>query len=128
MKLETFPDLMSQPHQLIMARTGDSAGQLRTVKSQAESIPIQLTQVITQQGTEKSRIIRSKYLALMNKIDGTTDILASPIYISDLSIVNLYFFTEKRDDLERPDSETFNVILSEMEKLHREGNYLFCFV
>lgn len=75
------------------------------------------------------RVIRSQYLALMNLINGNRGIAY---------FLNFYFWvffvlfefensdlfdnvTEKRDDFVKTDSDKFNAIMNEVERLHEQG-------
>ncbi|XP_044478557.1 non-structural maintenance of chromosomes element 4 homolog A-like [Mangifera indica] len=82
-------------------RVSDNAEQLRSVKREKVShsrvdlgADDESTQA-SQQDTVQRRVLRSKYLAVMNKIN------------------------DQRDDLSRIDSQKFNTIINEVENLHQ---------
>lgn len=77
------------------------------------------------QNTPDRRVLRSKYLALHNRIKG----IASPFPLIHCFTFFYFYFciADKRDDLMRVDSDKFNSIIQEVEDLHQLGIFYYYF-
>ena len=77
----------------------------------------------SEQNPATRRVIRSQFLQLKNLINGKTlQFTTFNLFLFNLPTQYL-ILTEKRDDLMNTESDMFDTILDEFDKLHVQGSY-----
>lgn len=77
----------------------------------------------SEQNPATRRVIRSQFLQLKNLINGKTlQFTTFNLFLFNLPTQYL-ILTEKRDDLMNTESDKFDTILDEFDKLHVQGRY-----